>query len=118
MPRTTGALGATPATTSLRARAWTLMRNFGQRRESFILADLTARLSEPWEKSADRSNLQRYLKALTRAGYLRVTSGCHGHDMVYRMLRDTGPLSPILRASTNAVFDPNDGVEHVLGDAP
>ena len=92
---------------SLRARAWRVMRNMGQRRECFDAADIAFSASED-HRAAD--HLRPYLRALSVHGYL---AGERGHDgrVSYRMVRDTGPLSPILRRG-GSIYDPNERREY------
>ena len=81
-------------------RAWQSMRILRSFDITQIIA--TAEVSE--------DNARRFILALVRTGYLRVArphvSGRTGSRIVYRLVRDTGPLPPILWTD-GRVFDPN-----------
>jgi len=90
---------ARPATEA-RAMAWRSIRIL--RRFTSAQVEATATIK--------RDNATRYITGLLRAGYLRVSqanvSGCPGSFHVYQLVRDTGPLAPILWEN-GQVFDPN-----------
>jgi len=88
------------------------MRAFGQRREDFKILDLIARVRDDFHGRVDASNLQRYCRRLEATGYLRLISGSQGHDKVYRLIRDTGPICPVLRDKGATVFDANQRREY------
>lgn len=86
-----------------RQRAWNGMRIF----KRFTIADL--------ESSAEVSaaNLQKYLAALRRAGYVRIerpkrNGRAMGHA-IWRLVQFTGPAAPIVRNDGTGVYDPNTG---------
>lgn len=58
-----------------------------------------------------KSNLSKYLKALARAGYIKVQrprqSGRTMGHTVWRLARNTGPKCPIVRADGSGVYDCN-----------
>lgn len=100
---------------SLRARAWRVLRSCpkGVTHQEVVTLATTGR-----EKAA-LPNIQTYLRALRRAGYLRVLpnrvdSGRvrgSGGFMVHRLVRNSGPQAPIIKDSRSVVFDPNNGLE-------
>ena len=92
------------------------MRNFGQRREDFTVQDLISRLMDDFGARQSPSNLQKYCMKLVASGYLRLTGGCQGWDKTYRMVRDTGPMPPVVRRDGASVFDPNIRQEYRIGD--
>lgn len=62
-------------------------------------------------------NVQRYLRYLAAAGYLRLVrenvNGLAGSYRLYQLIRDTGPHAPI-PWSERTVYDPN--VKRVFGE--
>lgn len=113
MGRKLGATTRRPMPNSQRARAWAAMRNFGQRREGFTVTEL--RLVTQDELGAlqgTRDNLNLYIGRLAKAGYLRCVSPAGPkRDRVWRILRDTGPLPPVMRKH-GGLYDPNTGEIH------
>lgn len=94
-----------PVANSARARAWAAIRNFGQRRATFTVADLRLILQdEPGALDQRRGNMAQYVARLGGAGYLRCVAS--GREKVWRVARDTGPLPPVMLKS-GGVFDPN-----------
>lgn len=70
------------------------------------------------------SYTKEYIRMLCRAGYLilvhKAPVGMHkvaGEYNVYRLLKDTGPKSPVIRNKDRNVFDPNTGLYHPFGQA-
>ena len=94
---------------SLRARAWAAMRI----KRRFSIADLVMLCAEGGERDIE-SNLQRYLKALARAGYVRQlqtrergTALTSNGFVRWLLIQDTGSLPPIWRPKRDTVHDPN-----------
>ncbi|MCB1826645.1 MAG: hypothetical protein KDJ54_19505 [Candidatus Competibacteraceae bacterium] len=84
-----------------RQRAWNGMRIF----KRFSTVDL--------ESSAEIStaNLQKYVGALRRAGYVRLerpkrNGRALGHA-IYRLVQCSGPRAPIVRNDGSGIYDPN-----------
>lgn len=94
---------------TLRARAWAAMRI----KRKFSIADLVMLCAEGGERDIE-SNLQRYLKALARAGYVRqlgtrergFAPTSNGY-VRWMLVQDAGALPPIWRPSRGTVYDPN-----------
>lgn len=99
MARPAGTLCTNPATGTARARAWQRIRTFHRRDENFALDDLAT--------GGERSNLRKYLSALVDAGILKVVETKNGKAARYRMIRDPGAVSPVLRADGEGITDPN-----------
>lgn len=108
MPRT--------ITQGLRQRAWWVMR----RRISFTLPELLSTLADGTERDAT-SNLGKYLRALAKAGIIRLeperqagtaltSPGYHR----YQLIINKGRKAPVWRASGNTVFDPNSDTVYSL----
>ncbi len=105
-------------TGTIRDRVWRMLRI----RRKVSVPEVIGLLSDASD-SADaydrmKSNVQKYLRALNRAGYLvpmRKEPGTaltsNGHNR-YMLVRDTGPVAPIMRA--REVFDPNEGRSYEL----
>lgn len=97
-------------THGLRQRAWWVMRRHGV----FTLADLLATVADGKERDAV-SNLGRYIRALAKAGILKVegrtrpesptSNGC----LRYRLAIDCGREAPVWRQSRHEVFAPDTG---------
>jgi len=86
---------------SIRSKAWTAIRIFGVRHERFEVDDLVQRISsEP-----SREMLVRYVAALTKSGHLQ-----RRERGVFRLLRNTGPLAPVI--TRGVIYDPNTGEHH------
>lgn len=85
-----------------RQRAWNALRIF----KVFTAADI----APVADIGAD--NLQKYLQALHRAGYLRLArpkrnGRVDGHAL-WHLLRNTGPRCPLIRRGDGAgLYDPN-----------
>ena len=106
-----------PVEDTLRARLWRALRL--KRKASLPqLLTLAARGSE---RAAER-NAWMYLRALHRAGYIQRlamrakggSSSSRGH-IRWLMLRDTGPMAPVVRPRHREVVDPNTGERFALG---
>ncbi|SDH90125.1 hypothetical protein [Roseospirillum parvum] len=92
---------------SLRVRAWRAMRMRGK----FTIADVAGLALRPGEREGE---VQRYLRTLFRAGYLRRLAG-GGPCLRYALVRDTGPEAPMLIDGRRAVRDPNTGDTVAVG---
>lgn len=97
------------STCGLRQRAWWVMR----RREVFTLVDLLDVVATGKEGDA-KSNLRKWLKALTGGGILNVDEKLVPGVAVtspgflrYRLVINNGRLAPVWRASRNEIYDPN-----------
>jgi hypothetical protein len=110
------AIARKPLTNSLRQRAWNVMRLPG----TFTVPELIAVAQKSKQRDAHR-NLQRYCKALCKAGYLvelpvrekGTRQGSNGFKR-YRLINDTGETAPVLRQRTKVVFDHNTKKQEVL----
>lgn len=103
MSRTPGSPTQVHRVTDARQRAWNAMRRF----KTFTTADL-----EP-VAAIRPANLQKYLRALARAGVLRLerpkrNGRVDGHAL-WRLVRNSGPFCPIVRNDGTGVYDPNAG---------
>lgn len=107
-----GPRGPTPRTRpvagSLRARLWHAMRI----REKFTIGDLLGLAAQ--DETQAPCNAGRYLSDLARAGYVRVLARrAPGHKptsngcLRYSLIRNTGPLAPIVRRKRAEIYDPN-----------
>jgi predicted transcriptional regulator of viral defense system len=92
---------------SLRVRVWEAIRT--ARKGTVAEIEQLALASEK-----DPGGVQRYLLALRRGGYLRRMKAVSYKEARYLLIRDTGPLAPILRRSKDCLYDPNTKEEHVL----
>lgn len=67
-------------------------------------------------------NLRAYLRALHRAGYLRLDrprqSGKTLGHAVWRLVRHTGPKHPLPRRDNSGVYDPNEDRLYPYQEAP
>jgi hypothetical protein len=91
-----------PNRTRVRERAWQAMRSL----RSFDLGQLMS-VSE-----IERSNGTKFVRALARAGYLRMEGEANpsrGTFRSWRLVRDSGPRAPVLR-NNGDVFDANTGL--------
>jgi len=113
---TKGQTSPRTVTQGLRQRAWWVMR----RRSRFSLQELLSTLADGSERDA-ASNLGKYLRALEKAGVIRreaerqpgaaLTSNGH---IRYRLAINTGRKAPVWRAKSNAVYDPDSGIEYPI----
>lgn len=107
------------ATRGLRQRAWWVIRA----RKSVTQPELMSTLADGDEKDP-ASNLNRYLRALERAGFLQSSvqrvAGCAltspGHKR-YLLVRDNGRLAPVFRQTAGVVFDPNTGETFAIAES-
>jgi predicted transcriptional regulator len=101
----------------LRQRLWNVMRqqNVGGQKKAFSLPDLlTIALNEDEETPSTYNNAGQYLRQLKKTGYLLTINrkqagtrpGSNGFTL-YKLERDTGEKSPIIRVREKKVFDPN-----------
>lgn len=99
MARLAGSLTKSHRVSLARQRAWNAFRVFKVFRAPDVSA--TADIGE--------ANLQKYLLALHRAGYLRAErpkrNGKVGGHVAWRLVDNTGPRCPIVRK--DGVYDPN-----------
>jgi len=100
----------------IRLKAWRVMRI----KQKFSLADLLAIVCDGSERDAE-SNLGKYLRALCQAGFLtllpkREKGKALSSSGYYRYLLklDNGPKAPVWRQKSQAVYDPNTGLEHPM----
>jgi len=97
--------------TNLRLRIWRAMAV----KQKFTIDDLLAVAERGDEKNA-RNNVQKYLRHLCQAGYLRELRRAPGDAMTsngfkrYQLVRHTGPRAPALRP--NGIYDRNTGEFH------
>jgi len=106
MARKAGAHTVAPNRTRVRERAWQAMRSL----RSFDLGQLMS-VSE-----IERSNGTKFVRALTRAGYLRCIQRANPtrrQFALYRLIDDTGPRAPVLR-NDGRVYDANTGALRAL----
>jgi hypothetical protein len=70
-------------------------------------------------EATDRT-VQTYLRALHRAGYVRMlkrqAGGRPGSRSLYQLVRDSGPLAPVVRQDGSGVWDQNTQQLHVQGE--
>lgn len=108
MARTKGAFQKKPRPNDIRAKAWQAMRIM--RRFTSPQIQTTSGISE--------SNANHYLRALQRAGFIRVItqneSGKPGSFTLYQIARNSGPLHPIVWGN-GQMYDCNTGI--VYGEA-
>lgn len=87
---------------SVRQRTWQAMRSL----RSFDLGQLMS------VSAIERSNGTKFVRALWRAGYLRMEGEANpsrGTFRSWRLVRDSGPRAPVLR-NNGDVFDANTGL--------
>lgn len=96
---------------TLRERAWRSMRI----RRRFTIPDLVADAATDADKRPD-DNLQRYLRALSVAGYVRAlprraegTALTSNGFKRWMLVNDTGPLAPVILSKKPAIRDRNTG---------
>lgn len=94
----------------LRQRVWNCLR-MGKK---VTIDDIVMRVVDGDERDPS-SNVGKYLRALSRAGYVRAmplrevpASGYRNKGTIRWLLaQDTGPQAPAWRATRNAIYDPN-----------
>lgn len=113
---TKGQTAPRTVTRGLRQRAWWVIC----RRKTVTVPELLNTLAEGTERAAE-NNLNKYLRALARAGILRqeekrapgaaLTSNGYCR---YTLIIYNGRRAPVWRNSRRAVYDPNTGVEYPI----
>ena len=86
-----------------RERAWKVMRAM----ITFTVTDIAITADVPVE------NIRHYVQCLACAGYLRKEGkksipGRGGFDVIYRLIKNTGPKPPVQKA-LRFLYDPNTG---------
>ena len=96
---------------SLRERVWRLIRL----KRKFSIKDLLSIVLNGTEKDPE-SNIQRYLKALSRTHYISELKMREAGNVKqsngfkrYVLIKDTGNKAPLLRMQSKEVYDPNTG---------
>ena len=101
MLRLPGSLTRHHAVAGARQRLWNAMRIF----KVFTAAEIAP------VADASPANVQKYLRALAQAGYLRLArakrNGAVSGHAVWRLVRNSGPRCPIARSDGSGVYDPN-----------
>lgn len=101
----------------LRQRLWNAMRqhSVGGTSKAFSLPDLlTVALNEGEETPSTYNNAGQYIRQLKKTGYLLTLTrrqpgtrpGSNGFAL-YKLDRDSGERSPVVRAREKCLFDPN-----------
>ncbi|MEW5905135.1 MAG: hypothetical protein AB1722_12430 [Pseudomonadota bacterium] len=99
-----------------RIRIWRAMRI----RRKFTVPEIVTLVAHEDMHNDPTSNVQRYVRALVKAGYLielpKREKGSALTSNGYKRYwlqddKDTGPQAPVLRARVGKVFDPNTGIE-------
>ena len=103
---------------TLRIRVWRAIRI----RQKFSIPELSMLVAEGGEKDIT-SNIGKYIRALNKAGYLTelakrergnaITSNGHKRYWLVPEM-DTGPEAPVWMVSKQAVYDPNNEIEHSI----
>jgi len=97
---------------TLRIRVWRAMRI----RRKFTVTDLAMLVADGSERGDITSNVQKYVRALAKAGYLielpKREKGAAMTGKGYKRWwlqddQDTGPQAPVWSADKKTVFDPN-----------
>lgn len=105
MARTVGSHSKSRPSGEARAQAWQSMRMM----QRFTTADLMT------TGSINSDNARKYVRRLADAGYLRVAkagvSGRPGSRTLWLLIRDTGPVPPIVWAD-GRVYDGNTKITH------
>ena len=103
-------------TGTLRERVWRAIRI----RRKFSALEIIPLVVKGAEKDAE-SNVGKYLRALTRSGFLaalpsreRGTAPTSNGFKRYLLVRDSGPQAPLWRMGRSTVYDPNTEEEHRL----
>jgi len=101
VPRTPGSLTRHHAVVDARQRLWNAMRIY----KLFTVAEIAP------VADASLANAKKYLRALARAGYLRLErpkrNGCVNGHAIWRLLRNSGPRRPHPLRDLTGVYDPN-----------
>lgn len=105
---------------TLRERVWRLLR-IKDGATAMSVTDLLSTLIDADGNvniNGAKNNVQKYLQQLKRAGYLAEvrraapTSLTSNGEKRYLLIRNTGPLAPILKVSKSLVFDQNQQVNY------
>jgi hypothetical protein len=100
----------------LRTRVWSAIRI----RRKFSVAEIVPLVVSGTERGDCTSNVEKYIRALRKAGYLTVmvrkepgsVPKSHGHQRYWLQdEKDTGPQAPVWRADFGTVYDPNTEAE-------
>lgn len=101
---------------TLRSRAWAAMRI----RHKASIDDIALLVAQGDERDL-QGNIEKYFRALARAGYLRQltvresgTAPTSNGFVRYLLINDTGPLAPVWRPSRGSVYDPNTETEQPI----
>lgn len=104
---------------TLRSRVWAAMRI----RRKFSVAEIVPLVVNGSERGDCTSNVEKYVLALRKAGYLIVMPNretgsvprSHGHQRYWLQDgKDSGPQAPVWRADFGSVYDPNTETEIVI----
>ena len=90
--------------TSLRARAWNLMRI----KMWLSVDDMLMTLADGSEKCAEK-DLRRYIRALRKAGYIAHSTR---NPQLFRLVNNTGRNAPAYNTKRETVTDTNTGEVH------
>lgn len=97
---------------TLRVRIWRAMRI----RRKFSVPELISLVIDGTEQGDITNNVQKYLGALAKAGYITLMPrrepgtaiGSNGYKRWWLQdAKDTGPQAPVFKARVKTVFDPN-----------
>ncbi len=104
---------------TVRERAWAAMRI----KRKFSIDDLVM-LVIRGDEGDIRGNVQQYLYALARAGFVRQlpqreqgTDPTSNGFVRFLLIADRGPLPPAVRATRRCVYDPNNETSYRFADA-
>lgn len=98
---------------STRAKAWRVLRIHRKVAVEDLLPFVLAAEATKEDEAKARYNLDRYLRALTAAGYLHALPR-RGGPARWLLVRDTGPCAPAWNKAQRTVTDPNTGEIHAL----
>lgn len=105
---------------TLRDRVWRAMNI----RRKFSVPELTLLAVDGTERGDPTSNIQKYVRALARAGYLtelprrepcRSPTSPGFKRWWMQDGKHTGPLAPVVRNNYTVVYDPNTDETHAIG---
>lgn len=102
-------------TIGLRKQAWWVLR----KNKSITLAEVMLTICDGSEKTP-RVNLSRWLNGLLAAGLVSRKLEDDGKPTSngsyrYTLVRDIGPIAPVVRAKAGVVYDPNKDETIVMG---
>lgn len=95
---------------TLRDRAWYVIRNRG----FFSIEELLFLLVSDGDSKYTQDNLQSFVSALEKAGYLTRKKGNGPRRYRLRPEMNTGPLAPAWNKLTRTVTDPNTGKRYAI----